>query len=83
MRSARKAAYIRIRMPISTSIPTYKDPYGSPLLRMTFDWHENEVKMSAYVTEKLAGVAKAMGGTRIRIVIAQRSLYSCAVPNDA
>lgn len=45
--------------------PTYKDPYGSPLLRMTFDWHENEVKMSAYVTEKLAGVAKAMGGTRI------------------
>ena len=31
--------------------PTYKDPYGSPLLRMTFDWHQNELKMSAYVTE--------------------------------
>jgi gluconate 2-dehydrogenase alpha chain len=45
--------------------PTYKDPYGNPLLRMTFDWHENELKMSAYVTDKLAGIAKAMGGTRI------------------
>ena len=45
--------------------PTYKDPYGSPLLRMTFDWHDNELKLSKYVTDKLAGVAKAMGGTRI------------------
>ncbi|HEX7391293.1 MAG TPA: GMC family oxidoreductase [Acidiphilium sp.] len=45
--------------------PTYKDPYGSPLLRMTFDWHENELKMSAYVTEKLAGIGKAMGAERI------------------
>jgi gluconate 2-dehydrogenase alpha chain len=45
--------------------PTYKDPYGSPLLRMTFDWHENELKMSAYVTEKLAGIGKAMGATRL------------------
>lgn len=45
--------------------PTYKDPYGSPLLRMTFDWHQNELKMSAYVTEKLAGIAKAMGASRL------------------
>ncbi|MHB1302680.1 MAG: GMC family oxidoreductase [Acidiphilium sp.] len=45
--------------------PTYKDPYGSPLLRMTFDWHENELKMSAYVTEKLAGIGKAMGAVRV------------------
>lgn len=45
--------------------PTYKDPYGSPLLRMTFDWHENELKMSAYVTEKLAGIGKAMGAERV------------------
>jgi gluconate 2-dehydrogenase alpha chain len=46
--------------------PTYRDPYGNPLLRLTFDWHENELKMSKYVTEKLAGIAKAMGGTRIQ-----------------
>ncbi|HEY1857100.1 GMC family oxidoreductase [Acidocella sp.] len=46
--------------------PTYKDPYGSPLLRLTFDWHENELKMSAFVTDKLAKVGKAMGGARIQ-----------------
>ncbi len=40
--------------------PTYKDRFNRPLMRMTFDWHENEVKMSAYVTEKMVGVAKAM-----------------------
>lgn len=45
--------------------PTYKDPYGSPLLRMTFDWHPNELKMSAYITEKLADIGKAMGASRI------------------
>ncbi|MCU4160769.1 GMC family oxidoreductase [Acidiphilium sp. AL] len=45
--------------------PTYKDPYGSPLLRMTFDWHENELKMSAFVTKKLAGIGKAMGASRL------------------
>lgn len=45
--------------------PTYKDKYGSPLLRMTFDWHENELKMSAYVTARLAEIGKAMGATAL------------------
>jgi gluconate 2-dehydrogenase alpha chain len=45
--------------------PTYTDPYGSPLLRMTFDWHPNELKMSSYITGKLAGIAQAMGAVRI------------------
>ena len=45
--------------------PTYKDRYGSPLLRMTFDWHPNELRMSAYITEKLAGIGKEMGASQI------------------
>jgi gluconate 2-dehydrogenase alpha chain len=45
--------------------PTYKDPYGSPLLRMTFNWHPNELKMSAYITEKLADIGRAMGATEV------------------
>lgn len=45
--------------------PTYKDPYGSPLLRMTFDWHPNELKMSAYITAKLAEIGKAMGAVKL------------------
>ena len=40
--------------------PTYKDANGLPLLRMTFDFHENEVKMLKWVQEKCIGIAKAM-----------------------
>ena len=40
--------------------PTYKDAYGLPLLRMTFDWHENEKKMLKWVSEKCVDIAKAM-----------------------
>jgi gluconate 2-dehydrogenase alpha chain len=40
--------------------PSYKDKFGRPLLRMTFDFHDNELKMSAYLTDRLAEIAKAM-----------------------
>jgi gluconate 2-dehydrogenase alpha chain len=42
--------------------PTYKDAWGLPLLRMTFDFPENDLKMSAYCTEKAMEIAKGMGG---------------------
>ena len=45
--------------------PTYKDRFGRPLMRMTIDFHENEHKMSAYLTDKYAGVIKAMGAQRV------------------
>ena len=45
--------------------PTYKDPYGRPLLRMTFDFHDNERRMSKYITDKAADVARAMGASMI------------------
>src|SRR6185503_399767 len=41
--------------------PTYRDAFGLPLARMTFDWHENEKKMSRYITAKAIEIAKAMG----------------------
>jgi len=41
--------------------PTYTDAFGQPLLRMTFDWRENELAMSRYVTAKMAEIAKAAG----------------------
>jgi gluconate 2-dehydrogenase alpha chain len=40
--------------------PTYKDANGLPLLRMTFDFHDNEVKMLKWVQEKCIEIAKAM-----------------------
>ena len=38
--------------------PTYKDAYGLPLLRMTFDWHDNEKKMAKYITEKTIEIGR-------------------------
>jgi gluconate 2-dehydrogenase alpha chain len=40
--------------------PTYKDANGLPLLRMTFDWHENERKMLKWAYGKCEEIAKAM-----------------------
>ncbi len=40
--------------------PTYRDSYGNPMLRMTFDFHDNEHRMSKFVTDKAEEIAKAM-----------------------
>ncbi|GAC1667587.1 MAG: GMC family oxidoreductase [Steroidobacteraceae bacterium] len=45
--------------------PTYRDAWGQPLLRMTFDFPQNDLKMSAYVTAKTAEIAKAMGAKQV------------------
>ncbi len=47
--------------------PTYRDVYGRPLLRMTFDYTDNEHKMSDYLTDRAAEMARAMGGREIKI----------------
>jgi gluconate 2-dehydrogenase alpha chain len=45
--------------------PTYRDAWGLPLLRMTFEFSENDLKMSAYVTDKAAQIGRAMGGQQV------------------
>ncbi|RJG04694.1 GMC family oxidoreductase [Noviherbaspirillum cavernae] len=45
--------------------PTYKDAWGKPLLRMTFDFPENDLKMSAFITQKALEIGKAMGGQQV------------------
>ncbi len=41
--------------------PTYKDAYGSPLLRMTLNWQDNDQRLSEYVGGKLQDIGHAMG----------------------
>ena len=41
--------------------PTYKDPLGRPLLRMTFDYQDNERKMANWMAERCDDIARAMG----------------------
>jgi gluconate 2-dehydrogenase alpha chain len=43
--------------------PTWTDKFGRPLLRMTFDFPENDKRMSAYVTARAREIAEAMGGS--------------------
>jgi gluconate 2-dehydrogenase alpha chain len=45
--------------------PTYTDAYGQPLVRMTFDLRDNELRMSEYLTKKTEEIAKATGATII------------------
>jgi len=47
--------------------PTYRDAYGLPLLRMTFDRRENEHKMSTYITNKAGEIAKAIGPSKMNV----------------
>ena len=42
--------------------PTYKDVHGQPLLRMTFDWHENEFAMIRHAIDGATQIGKAIGG---------------------
>jgi gluconate 2-dehydrogenase alpha chain len=45
--------------------PTYRDIHGRPLMRMTFDYTDNEHKMSDYLTDRAADIAKAMSPREI------------------
>lgn len=47
--------------------PTYKDAYGNPMLRMTFDWGENEKTMATYMTGVLDKISKAMKPTSYKV----------------
>ena len=45
--------------------PLYRDAWGQPLLRMTFDFPPNDLRMAAYVTAKAVEIGKAMGAKQV------------------
>jgi len=47
--------------------PVYRNVYGQPLLRLTFDFAENERRMSDFLTAKAAQIAKAMKPREIKV----------------
>jgi gluconate 2-dehydrogenase alpha chain len=49
--------------------PTYRNAYGQPLLRMTFDWKENDINMTRYVTEQMKKIAEAMNPKAISVAV--------------
>ena len=47
--------------------PTYKDPLGRPLMRMTFDYQDNERKMAGFMADRCDEIAKAMGAKQTQV----------------
>ena len=47
--------------------PTYRDAYGQPLLRMTFDYHENEHLLAKYQADLSETIAKVLGPSKIDV----------------
>jgi gluconate 2-dehydrogenase alpha chain len=45
--------------------PTYKAQDGDPLLRITFDWRENERRMTEFFVPKAVEIAHAMGAKEV------------------
>lgn len=56
--------------------PTYTDDLNRPLLRMTFDFPENDRKMSAHCTAQAKKIADAMGAARVEVSERARDHYS-------
>jgi gluconate 2-dehydrogenase alpha chain len=42
---------------------TYKDVFGQPLMRMTFDYKENGQKMGLHIAQLVNNIAKSMNPT--------------------
>jgi len=45
--------------------PTYKDAFGRPLMRMTFDFQENEVRQGRALSDVCANVLHEMGAQKV------------------
>lgn len=59
--------------------PTYKDAWGNPLLRLTFDWAENERKMAAYVAPRCGEILKAAGADKVAVASKLAPHYDVSV----
>jgi gluconate 2-dehydrogenase alpha chain len=58
--------------------PTYTDRFGRPLLRLTFDFPDNDIRMANYLGDKLELIAKAMNARQY--VVSRRTKPYSVVP---
>jgi gluconate 2-dehydrogenase alpha chain len=47
--------------------PTYTDRFGRPLMRITMDLKDNEIKQNKFLTDKFAEIVKAMGADKLDV----------------
>src|SRR3954451_23421097 len=58
--TARRANYIDLD-------PTYRDIYGMPLARVTFDFPQNDLKMRQFLVDKATEIARAANPTHLKV----------------
>jgi gluconate 2-dehydrogenase alpha chain len=63
--------------------PTFKDRFGRPLMRITMDLKENEVKQNKFLTDKFAEIIKAMGAEKLGITHVNGGAVMGADPNTS
>jgi gluconate 2-dehydrogenase alpha chain len=51
--------------------PTYRNAFGQPLMRMTFDYKENEHKMGRHAAQVINAIAKSMNATALNSATAR------------
>lgn len=47
--------------------PTYRDVFGDPLMRITFDFEEQDRQLAAFTADKCGQILKEMGATHIDV----------------
>jgi gluconate 2-dehydrogenase alpha chain len=47
--------------------PTYRDVWGDPLLRITFDWHDNELGIARYGASQIEAILAAMAPDHLEV----------------
>jgi gluconate 2-dehydrogenase alpha chain len=56
--------------------PTYRDALGRPLIRMSYNFHDNDYKLAGYVGDVLGRLAKAMNPTVMSSPSVKKGDYS-------
>jgi gluconate 2-dehydrogenase alpha chain len=51
--------------------PTYRNAFGQPLMRMTFDYKANEHKMGEHAAKTINDIARSMNPTRLNEAVAR------------
>jgi gluconate 2-dehydrogenase alpha chain len=51
--------------------PTYKNAFGLPLMRMTFDYKDNEHKMGRHAADTINSIARSMNPTHLTPAVAR------------
>jgi gluconate 2-dehydrogenase alpha chain len=56
--------------------PTYKDALGRPLIRMSYNFHDNDYKLAEYMGGVIGRIARAMNPTIMSTPAARRGNYN-------